>query len=84
MASGLPIVAFNHAAAGEIIESGVNGILANSSDEAGFMEASIKLGQDLDMRSICAQGAREKALKFSWESIVKKTEDVFYSVCASE
>jgi len=84
MASGLPIVAFNHAAAGEIIESGVNGILANSNDEADFMKASIQLGQDLDMRSTCAQGAREKALQFSWESIVKKTEDVLYGVCASE
>jgi hypothetical protein len=48
------------------------------------MEASIKLGLDSNMRSICAQGAREKALQFSWESIVKKTEDVLYGVCASE
>ena len=84
MASGLPIVAFNHAAAGEIIESGVTGILANSNDEAGFMDASIQLGQDSNMRSICALGAREKALQFSWESIVKKTEDVLYGVCATE
>jgi glycosyltransferase involved in cell wall biosynthesis len=84
MASGLPIVAFNHAAAGEIIDSGVNGILAKSHDEAGFMEASIKLGLDADMRSICALGAREKALQYSWESIVKKTEDVLYGVCATE
>jgi glycosyltransferase involved in cell wall biosynthesis len=84
MASGLPIVAFNHAAAGEIIESGLNGILANSNDEAGFMDASIQLGQDSNMRSICALGARDKALQFSWESIVKKTEDVLYGVCATE
>ena len=84
MASGLPIVAFNHAAAGEIIESGVNGILASSNDETGFMEASIKLGLDADMRSVCAQGAREKALQYSWESIVKKTEDVMYGVCAEQ
>ena len=84
MASGLPIVAFNHAAAGEIIESGLNGLLANSNDEAGFMDASIQLGQDSNMRSICALGAREKALQFSWESIVKKTEDVLYGVCATE
>lgn len=84
MASGLPIVAFNHAAAGEIIESGVNGILADSNDEACFMEASLKLGQDLELRSVCAKGAREKALQFSWESIVKKTEDVLYGVCSAE
>jgi glycosyltransferase involved in cell wall biosynthesis len=84
MASGLPIVAFNHAAAGEIIESGLNGLLANSNDEAGFMDASIQLGQDSNMRSICALGAREKALQFSWESIVKKTEDVLYGVCTTE
>jgi glycosyltransferase involved in cell wall biosynthesis len=81
MASGLPIVAFNHAAAGEIIESGVNGILASSHDETGFLDASIKLGLDSNMRSLCAHGARETALQFSWESIVKKTEDVLYEVC---
>jgi glycosyltransferase involved in cell wall biosynthesis len=62
----------------------VNGILANSNDEAGFMDASIQLGQDSNMRSICALGAREKALQFSWESIVKKTEDVLYGVCTTE
>jgi hypothetical protein len=48
------------------------------------MEASIKLGLDAGMRSVCAHGAREKALQSSWESIVKKTEDVLYGVCDKE
>ena len=81
---GLPIVAFRHAAAGEIIESGLNGLLANCNVEAGFMDATIQLGQDSNMRSICALGAREKALPFTWESIAEKTEHVFYGVCDTE
>ena len=81
MASGLPIVAFNHAAAGEIIASGENGVLANTNDEAGFVDAAIELGLDSDLRATCGSGARSKALEFSWESIVKKTENVLYSVC---
>jgi glycosyltransferase involved in cell wall biosynthesis len=84
MASGLPIVAFNHAAAGEIIISGVNGILASANDEEGFLDAAVKLGLDAQLRAVCALGARDKALQFSWESIVKKTEKVFYEVCTSE
>jgi glycosyltransferase involved in cell wall biosynthesis len=81
MASGLPIVAFNHAAAGEIIASGENGVLANTNDEAGFVDAAIELGLDSDLRATCGSGARSKALEFSWESIVKKTENVLYRVC---
>lgn len=81
MASGLPIVAFNHAAAGEIIESGVNGYLASTNDDSGFIDAAVKLGLNTFMRATCANGAREQALKFSWESIVKKNEDVLYGVC---
>lgn len=80
MASGLPIVAFNHAAAGEIIESHVNGILAKSNDEASFLDAAIEIVLDSDLRKTCAQGARDKALQFSWESILKKTETVLYGV----
>ena len=80
MASGLPIVAFNHAAAGEIIESHVNGILAKSNDETGFLDAAIEIVLDSDLRKTCAQGARDKALQFSWESILKKTETVLYGV----
>ena len=83
MASGLPIVAFNHAAAGEIIASGENGVLANTNDEAGFVDAAIELGLDSDLRATCGSGARSKALEFSWESIVKKTEEVFYTVVAT-
>jgi glycosyltransferase involved in cell wall biosynthesis len=80
MASGLPIVAFNHAAAGEIIESHVNGILAKSNDEAGFIDAAIEIVLNSDLLNTCEQRARDKALQFSWESILKKTEAVLYGV----
>jgi len=84
MASGLPVVAFNHAAAGEIIRSGVNGMLAKSNDDTGFLEAALVLGLDKKARAVCAQGAREQALQFSWASIVLKNENVLYGVCGSQ
>jgi glycosyltransferase involved in cell wall biosynthesis len=84
MASGLPVVAFKHAAAGEIIRSGVNGMLAKSNDDTGFLEAALVLGLDKKARAVCAQGAREQALQFSWASIVLKNENVLYGVCGSQ
>ena len=80
MASGLPIVAFRHAAAGEVITSGIHGILVEPGDESQFISSVASLGGVEQQRIFIAKEARSKALSMSWASILKKTEDVFYEV----
>lgn len=45
--SGLPVVAFNQAAAGELIVPGCNGLLAAPGDTATFIAASSKIAHGL-------------------------------------
>ncbi|MDH4479285.1 MAG: glycosyltransferase family 1 protein [Rhodoferax sp.] len=80
MASGLAVVAFRHAAAGELITSGVNGMLAEPSDDPGFsMAAQILLSDRSRMRAIGEQGCRT-AHALGWPKVVEMTESIFQKI----
>ena len=80
MASGLAVVAFRHAAAGELIESGVNGMLANPSDDLGFAAAAQVLLQDPGHMRAIGQQAWQTAHALGWPKVVEKTESVFRKI----
>src|ERR1041384_4122383 len=46
MASGLAVIAFDYAAAGELIESGVNGVAVPLGDGAGFVSRAAALAAE--------------------------------------
>jgi len=80
MASGLAVVAFRHAAAGELITSGVNGMLAEPSDDQGFVTAAQTLLNDRNrMRSIGAHGC-QTAHALGWPKVVEMTESIFNKI----
>ena len=80
MASGLAVVAFDHAAAGEIIRTGVNGILADPASESSFvMGAQTLLNAPDTLRSV-AQAGYESARAMGWPAIIESTEAVFARV----
>jgi glycosyltransferase involved in cell wall biosynthesis len=80
MASGLAVVAFRHAAAGELIQSGVNGMLADPSNDLGFAAAAQVLLQDpVHMRAM-GQQAWQTAHALGWPKVVEKTESVFRKI----
>jgi glycosyltransferase involved in cell wall biosynthesis len=80
MASGLAVVAFRHAAAGELIVSGENGVLANPLHEQSFeASANILLTDPTLMRAIGANAAlRARAL--GWPAVVEQTESIFEKI----
>jgi glycosyltransferase involved in cell wall biosynthesis len=80
MASGLAVVAFRHAAAGELIESGVNGMLADPSDNLGFAAAAQVLLQDPGHMRAIGQQAWQTAHALGWPKVVEKTESVFRKI----
>ncbi len=68
LASGLPVVAFDHAAAGDLIGNGYNGQLAAPGDRTAFIAAARRLAAGLggkDWRSACAGSVRH----LGWERI---------------
>jgi glycosyltransferase involved in cell wall biosynthesis len=80
MASRLAIVAFHHAAAGELIQSGVNGMLARTHSALDFeMGVQTLLNNQALMQHVAHQACLS-ARALSWLMIVERTEGVFHRV----
>ncbi len=80
MASGLPVVAFNCAAARQLIQSDATGILVDMGEEQKFITAVIRLALDSELRSKFGSKARLSSLDKGWEEILRKTENTLRSV----
>jgi glycosyltransferase involved in cell wall biosynthesis len=79
MASGLPVLAFDHAAAGQLIEHGENGWLATYGDGPAFVQLAQTLSQYAQAVRRSGQAARRSALELGWDCIVRQVEAVFIS-----
>ena len=80
MASGLPVVAFNYAAAAELIESGVNGRLVAMRDAEDFVFAATEVAAQSEQLQRMAAAARQTALGLDWACIVEKFENELLEV----
>ena len=76
MASGLPVVAFDHAAAGQWIDDGFNGMLAADTRNESFVDAAMALGRDAARRATIGAAARDTALGMAWTGVVARFESV--------
>ena len=73
MAAGLPVVASNIGQIAEIIDHGVNGLLAPPGDATALAEALEQLWQSPSLRLCLGDCAREKILEHhTWERVVEK------------
>lgn len=68
LASGLPVVAFDRAAAGELIRSGENGFLAPPDDAAAFVAAAVAAATGNTL-GILKNHARVSVVAQDWERI---------------
>lgn len=75
MASGLAVVAFDRAAAGQYIRDGDNGRLLPPGDQAGFNEAAATLAADPAACGRMGRAARQTAEGLGWEAIIGEFED---------
>lgn len=80
MASGLAVLAFNYAAAAQLIRSGENGVLAPMDDTAAFVQAAASLAADVQGRRRMGEAACQTASALDWSSIVARFEGVLDSV----
>ncbi len=77
MASGLAVVAYDQAAAGQLIRQGDNGLLAPSGDGAGFSRLALQLVGELPRARAMGQRARETARRMDWGRIVEAVEAAY-------
>ena len=80
MASGLAVVAYDYAAAAEVIRHGVNGILVPLGSD--FAPPAAALATDLARARCIGQAAREAALARGWDSVVAELEAVLRAAAA--
>lgn len=72
MASGLAVVAYQHAASAELIQSGHNGITVAPGDAAAFSQAAIALCQHPADYARLGRLARLRVLEQSWSDIAEQ------------
>ena len=81
MASGLPVLAFDCAAAGQLVQHGHSGLLAPSGDEAAFLSLLEQLPPAAALRT-WGERARQRCQGMSWEAIADTMEHVFHRLSA--
>lgn len=80
MASGLPVLAFDYAAAADLIKDGINGLVTPLGDREAFVSASVALAAEPGLRMRIGIEARRTALELDWKRIVQNFETVLYEV----
>jgi glycosyltransferase involved in cell wall biosynthesis len=74
LASGLPVVAFDCAAASEYVADGLNGSLPAPGDEAGFIRAACQLASRFGALGRMRRAARHSALRADWPGALRAFE----------
>jgi glycosyltransferase involved in cell wall biosynthesis len=80
MASGLPVVSYDLAAAHELIEHGRNGLLADPSSEADFIAQAVRCAGNQGLRRSLAGHARDTALQQAWPKLIGRLEQLFFAI----
>jgi len=84
LASGLPLVAFDYAAARQYVEHGASGLLAPYGDEDAFVRAALQLADNAELRARLRAQARQAVLKLSVESMVRRFASVLEHAAGKE
>lgn len=80
MASGLPVVAFDTAAAGMHVRNGENGCLVPVGDTAAFTHAATQLAVDAALRARLGRAARATAQALDWPRVLEGFEAALLAV----
>jgi glycosyltransferase involved in cell wall biosynthesis len=70
MASGLPAVNALSSGSNSLVQEGATGRLVSAGDEAGLAAALAALVSDAGLRQRMGKAARQRALDYSWDSIL--------------
>jgi glycosyltransferase involved in cell wall biosynthesis len=77
MASGLPVLAFDYAAAAQIIRSGENGLLAPFGSAEQFVAQAEHLVSDRSHARRMGVAARQTAEQLGWDAVISQVESIF-------
>jgi glycosyltransferase involved in cell wall biosynthesis len=84
MASGLAVVAYDCAAAEEIIRQGENGLTAAPEDEAAFIDHAVSLARAAPLQRRLGAAAAARAAQLSWDAVIDSFEQVLLRLAQPE
>lgn len=77
LASGLAVLAYDYAAAAELIRHGDNGLLAPVGDADAFVRRAVDLAGNPQLVERLRQGARASTLALDWSHICAQVESIW-------
>lgn len=77
MASGLAVLAYDYAAAAQLIRCGHNGVRVRVDDRAGFVKQAVALAARPEQLRELGANAFEASQQMGWPSIVDQVEQVY-------
>ncbi|TAM93487.1 MAG: glycosyltransferase family 1 protein [Rhodanobacteraceae bacterium] len=80
MASGLPVVAFDRAAAQEHVANGISGLVVPGADARGFISSAYELGRDREVREMLGTNARLVAQQCAPDKVIAEMEILLRSM----
>ncbi len=79
LASGLCVVAYDYAAAGEIIKHGNNGLLAPFNQSQDLIQTALDAAQNATLLNQCKKHAVASIVNFRWDSVIEELERLIYA-----
>jgi glycosyltransferase involved in cell wall biosynthesis len=78
LASGIPVLAFDCAAARDWVQTGVNGWLVAENNPEGFAAQAITVFNSNDLLDQITQSTRQQVVHLDWDQIAEQVESVFW------
>jgi glycosyltransferase involved in cell wall biosynthesis len=77
LASGIPVLAFDCAAARDWVQTGVNGWLIAENNPEGFAAQAVTIFNSKDLLDQITQSTRQQVVHLDWDQIAEQVESVF-------
>lgn len=78
LASGIPVLAFDCAAARDWVQTGVNGWLVAENNPEGFAAQAVTIFNSEDLLEKITQSTRQQVVHLDWDQIAEQVESVFW------
>ena len=78
LASGIPVLAFDCAAARDWVQTGVNGWLVAENNPEGFAAQAVTIFNSKDLLAQITQSTRQQVVHLDWDQIAEQVESVFW------
>ena len=78
LASGIPVLAFDCAAARDWVQTGINGWLVPENDPDGFARKAVEIFNTKNLLSQVTQSTRQQIVRLDWDQIAEQVESVLW------